>query len=213
MVEQACKTRFSVACTRDTRAHDEQGFAMEMPIEEEHHLAYIPQEVLEVQSVPNLQNSRESKNEEIEEEMHKQSEDKELSIEYTIGKSTKIKRRKVKVKESEKIGEKYGELSSDKVSMKRKTRKELKQEILESKNDNIFLQEAYQKLSKKRDKLEMRYNVLFTKSKEWYIKLAKAEKQNEYLKKKIWQMKHKSTLASTSQTDKRTESTGTASTT
>ena len=82
--------------------------------------------------------------------------------------------------------------------MKRKTRKELKQEILESKDDNIFLQKSYHKLSKKYDKLDMRYKVIFTKSKEWYIKLANVEKQNEYLKKTIWQLKHKPIITSSS---------------
>jgi hypothetical protein len=63
----------------------------------------------------------------------------EPSLEYTLGKSTKIKRRRIKVKESEKIDEKSKEPSSDKEPMKRKTRKELKQEIIESNNDDIFL--------------------------------------------------------------------------
>jgi hypothetical protein len=93
--------------------------------------------------------------------------------------------------------------------MKRKTRKEIKQEILESKDDNIFLQKSYRKLSKKYDKLDMRYKFVFTKSKEWYIKLVNVEKQNAYLKKKIWQLKHKLLITSSYQAGMMTRPIGT----
>jgi len=73
--------------------------------------------------------------------VYKKSEEQvdEPSLEYTLGKSTKIKRRRIKVKESEKIEEKYRESSFNKEPMNKKTRREIKEEIIESNNDDIFL--------------------------------------------------------------------------